>query len=262
MTPYHGLFNIASAHREALVIDVKGVALAVKVKGFANCVNLESCAFQQVVKPVWNRTGQIRSEAFANTHDAAHVSLICVNADTRAAELNAGSFHGISKGISSQVNIEFQRWILDHISARKSFAIETTLRSEVTFEQAQLAREHGFRTVMYFITPGSVEECVRRIKARAYRGGHSASETLVREIFHKSARNLLAALDFHSSGMDRVEGIDAKFSDRKTRCFAAAGRAGNYDHPRTGQVSPRSRGSRPSAYLRGARSLAGCHEHR
>ena len=130
------------------------------------------------------------------------------NADNRAAELNAGSFHGISKGIRSQVNIEFQRWILDHISATKSFAIETTLRSEVTFEQAQLAREHGFRTVMYFVTPGSVEECVRRIKARAYRGGHSASETLVREIFHKSTRNLLAALDFHSSGMDRVEVYD------------------------------------------------------
>jgi hypothetical protein len=28
---------------------------------------------------------------------------------------------------------------LDHISARKSFALETTLRSQVTFEQAQLA---------------------------------------------------------------------------------------------------------------------------
>jgi predicted ABC-type ATPase len=130
------------------------------------------------------------------------------NADTRAAELNAGSFHGIPKGIRSQVNVEFQRWILDHISARRSFALETTLRSEVTFEQAQLAREHGFRTVMYFVTPGSVEECVRRIKARAYRGGHSASETLVREIFRKSTRNLLTALDFRSSGMNRVEIYD------------------------------------------------------
>jgi len=61
---------------------------------------------------------------------------------------------------------------------------------------------------MYFVTPGSVEECIRRIKARAHRGGHSASETLVREIFQKSTRNLLAALDFHSSGMDRVEIYD------------------------------------------------------
>ncbi len=69
-------------------------------------------------------------------------------------------FHGIPKGIRSQVNVEFQRWILDHISARRSFALEKTLRSEVTFEQAQLAPEHGFRTVMYFVTPGSAEQCV------------------------------------------------------------------------------------------------------
>jgi predicted ABC-type ATPase len=130
------------------------------------------------------------------------------NADNRAAELNSGSFHGISKGIRSQVNLEFQKWILDHISARKSFALETTLRSEVTFEQAQLAREDGFRTFLYFVTPGNVEECVRRIKARAYRGGHSASESLVRDIYEKSTRNLLTALDFEKDGMDRVDIYD------------------------------------------------------
>jgi predicted ABC-type ATPase len=55
------------------------------------------------------------------------------NADYRAAQLNAGSFRGISKEIRSQVNVEFQRWILDHISARRSFALETTLRSQVTY---------------------------------------------------------------------------------------------------------------------------------
>jgi len=68
------------------------------------------------------------------------------NADNRAAQLNDGSFRGISKEIRSQVNVEFQKWILDHISTRKSFALETTLRSQVTFEQTHLAREHGFWT--------------------------------------------------------------------------------------------------------------------
>src|SRR5260370_16514698 len=75
------------------------------------------------------------------------------NADYRAAQLNAGSFRGISKEIRSQVNVEFQKWILDHISARKSFALETTLRSEVTFEQAHLAREHGFCPSLFYVTP-------------------------------------------------------------------------------------------------------------
>src|SRR5258708_1071525 len=112
-----------------------------------------------------------------------------VNGDHRAAQLNAGSFRGISKEIRSQANVEFQKWILDHISARKSFAIETTLRSQVTFEQAQLAREHGFWTSMYYVTPGSVEECIKRIKARAYRGGHSPSESIIRHIFQKRLLN-------------------------------------------------------------------------
>jgi predicted ABC-type ATPase len=61
------------------------------------------------------------------------------NADGRAAQLNARSFRSISKEIRSQVNVEFQKWILDNISARKSFALETTLCSQITFERAHLA---------------------------------------------------------------------------------------------------------------------------
>jgi predicted ABC-type ATPase len=130
------------------------------------------------------------------------------NADNRAAELNEGSFRGISKEIRSQVNLEFQQWILEHISEGKSFAIETTLRSDITFEQAQLAREHGFETSMYFVTTGDAEESLQRIKARAYRGGHSASEGLVREIYGKSMRHLATALHHEGSGIDYVDVYD------------------------------------------------------
>jgi predicted ABC-type ATPase len=137
----------------------------------------------------------------------AEFGLDSFNADTRAAQLNAGSFRGISKEIRSQVNLEFQRWILDHIAAGKSFAIETTLRSDITFEQAKLAREHGFETSMYFVTTGDVEESIRRIKARAYRGGHSASEGVVRDIYEKSMRNLVTAMDYES-GIDYVDIYD------------------------------------------------------
>jgi len=139
------------------------------------------------------------------------------NADNRAAQLNDGSFRGISREIRSQVNVEFQKWILDHISARKSFALETTLRSQVTFEQTHLAREHGFWTSMFYVTPGSVEECIKRIKARSYRGGHSASETIVRDIYQKSMHNLVTALDFGEGGINRVEIYDnsANLADEK-----------------------------------------------
>jgi predicted ABC-type ATPase len=147
----------------------------------------------------------------------AEFNVASFNADSRAAQLNDGSFRGISKEIRSQVNIEFQKWILDHISAGKSFALETTLRSQVTFEQAQLAREHGFWTSIYYVTPGSVEECIKRIKARAYRGGHSASESVVHDIYEKSMHNLVTALDFGESGINRVEIYDnsADLADEK-----------------------------------------------
>jgi hypothetical protein len=73
------------------------------------------------------------------------------NADDRAAELTLGSFRKISTEIRAKVSAEFQRWILDHISARKSFAVETTLRSPITFDagapspRTWLLDSHGVR---------------------------------------------------------------------------------------------------------------------
>jgi predicted ABC-type ATPase len=130
------------------------------------------------------------------------------NADDRAAELNFGSFHKISPDIRSQVNLEFQRWILNHISERQGLAIETTLRSSITFEQAQLAHRNGFWTTMDYVAAGSVEESVRRIMERSYRGGHSASERLIAEIYEKSTKNLLTALNFVESGIEVVRVYD------------------------------------------------------
>jgi predicted ABC-type ATPase len=130
------------------------------------------------------------------------------NADDRAAELNAGSFRKISNEIRAQVNIEFQQWIIDHIATRKSFALETTLRSPVTFEQSRLAHKHGFWTSMDYVAAGSVEESIRRIIERSYRGGHSASEQLVRDIYDKSTKNLFTALDFGESGIEVVRIYD------------------------------------------------------
>jgi len=139
------------------------------------------------------------------------------NADNRAAELNSGSFRKISSEIRTQVNIEFQRWILDRIADRRSFALETTLRSPITFEQSRLAHEHGFWTSMDFVGAGSVEESIRRIIERSYRGGHSASERLVRGIYEKSMANLFTALDFAESGIELVRVYDNSEVGRHVR---------------------------------------------
>ena len=130
------------------------------------------------------------------------------NADNRAAELNSGSFRKISNQIRTQVNVEFQQWILDSHRFEQEPALETTLPSPITFDQARLAHDHGFWTSMHFLLAGSVEESIRRITERSYRGGHSASERLVREIYGKSTNNLFTALDFGKSGIEVVRVYD------------------------------------------------------
>src|ERR1700726_119016 len=77
-----------------------------------------------------------------------------------------------------------------------------TLRSPITFDQARLAHDHGFWPSMHFLLAGNVEESIRRITERSYRGGHSASERLVRDIYDKSTKNLSTAVDFGASGLE------------------------------------------------------------
>lgn len=75
----------------------------------------------------------------------------CFNADDHAAALNHGSYRDIPRDVRSRVNLLFEAFVLEHIDARSSFAIETTLRSAVTFEQAALARRAGFVVEMRYL---------------------------------------------------------------------------------------------------------------
>ena|SRR5436190_6103033 len=73
------------------------------------------------------------------------------NADDRAAELNGGSYIGIPRQIRTVVSRDFEAFVLECIEQRTSFAIETTLRSGITFEQAKLAKAAGFTTEMRYL---------------------------------------------------------------------------------------------------------------
>jgi predicted ABC-type ATPase len=108
------------------------------------------------------------------------------NADDRAAELNGGSYLGIPKQIRETVNREFEAFVSDCISQRESFAIETTLRSTVTFDQAKSARAAGFVTEMRYLTLANFAMHLERIKQRADAGGHSASEATLRRIYNSN----------------------------------------------------------------------------
>jgi predicted ABC-type ATPase len=116
------------------------------------------------------------------------------NADDRAAELNGGSYVSISNEIRKIVNREFEAFVLGSIEKHSSLAIETTLRSDVTFEQARIAKQAGFVIEMRYLALRDFASHLERVKARADAGGHSASEATLRRIYDASLRNLRRAV--------------------------------------------------------------------
>jgi predicted ABC-type ATPase len=92
------------------------------------------------------------------------------NVDHRCAELNGGSFHGIPPRIRAQAGAECEAFVFACIQARQSFAVETTLRTQVSLQQARLAKRAGFSTELIFISTDDIEENIRRIKGRATLG--------------------------------------------------------------------------------------------
>jgi len=146
------------------------------------------------------------------------------NADDRAAELNGGSYQSIPLGVRAMVNREFEQFVHANIAGKTSFALETTLRSTITFEQARLASENGFRVFMRYVALETVEQHIERVKRRAARGGHSASETTLRRIHASSLRNLPLALDPAKSGIEIVRVYDNSTAQGRPRLVLAVRR--------------------------------------
>ncbi|MFZ1085080.1 MAG: zeta toxin family protein [Terracidiphilus sp.] len=115
------------------------------------------------------------------------------NADHYAAMLNGGSYIGIPKSIRREVGPVCEKFIQDHITTGKDFATETTLRSTIVFDQMKQAHDAGFAVRFRYICVDSINTSVKRVKQRAFMGGHSASEETVQEIRSKSLANLQCA---------------------------------------------------------------------
>ncbi len=130
------------------------------------------------------------------------------NAGDRAAELNGGSYRGIPLSIRERVNREFEDFVHDNIAAGRSFALETTLRSHATFEQAKLAQSSGFKVFMIYVALDTLNRHLERVKRRALLGGHSASASTLRGIYESSLANLPIALDRSESGIDEIRIFD------------------------------------------------------
>lgn len=116
------------------------------------------------------------------------------NIDDRCAQI-LGSYRAISRDIRHAVSKECERFVLDHIRQRRSFAVETTLRTVSAIEQAALAQAQGLATILRFVATDSLDENVTRVIQRAHGGGHGASERDIRAIHAASVANLRRALE-------------------------------------------------------------------
>ena len=59
------------------------------------------------------------------------------NADDRAAELNGGSYQSIAPEMRTQAGRQLEQFIAAHIHDGRSFAYETTLRTDITFQAGE-----------------------------------------------------------------------------------------------------------------------------
>lgn len=138
------------------------------------------------------------------------------NIDDRCYELH-GSYIGIPKSIRAQASAECERFILDHIDSRQSFAVETTMRTSISIEQARLAKSKGFTTLLWFLCADDPSIHVRRIIARAANGGHSAPEAEIRRTYAESLQHLVEAF----RTFDLVECFDTTAQEAPSRWIAS-----------------------------------------
>lgn len=139
------------------------------------------------------------------------------NIDDRCAQIQ-GSYRAISRDVRRAVARECERFVREHIEHRRSFAVETTLRTTAAIDQAALARKQDFLTQLRFVATDSIAENVTRVIQRAQAGGHGASERDIRAIHESSVANLRRAL----SVFERVRVYDSTAPWVQPRLIAIA----------------------------------------
>lgn len=142
------------------------------------------------------------------------------NIDDRCAQI-LGSYRAIPRDVRRAVAKECERFVLEHIERKRSFAVETTLRTAAAIEQARLARQSGFMADMHFVATNSIAENVARVLQRSQAGGHGASEREIQAIHRASIANLAKAI----ASFDRVRIYDSTARWLPPRLVATA-RAG------------------------------------
>ena len=84
----------------------------------------------------------------------------------------------------------FLMQIKNQISARNTFAYETTLAGQSHLNLIKAIKKLGYMINLYFLWIPSVELAEKRIYERVQRGGHNVSTDVVRRRFHRGLTNL------------------------------------------------------------------------
>jgi len=100
--------------------------------------------------------------------------------DPRGADLSAGR--------------EAVKRIRSLIKGSRPFAIETTLSGTFVLKHMQIAKEAGYKIVMYYIGLQDVQMHIDRVASRVEQGGHWIAEEDIRFRYGQSLQNLKPAL--------------------------------------------------------------------
>lgn len=96
----------------------------------------------------------------------------------------------IQSGDPLQAGREALRRRQDALAARRSHLVETTLAGSGIFRHMAAARREGYRIVLHFVSVGSPEVALDRIRNRVALGGHDVPEADARRRFGRSHANL------------------------------------------------------------------------
>ena len=89
------------------------------------------------------------------------------------------------------------------------------------FDQIKQASEAGFMVRFTYVCVDNVGTSVKRVKQRAYQGGHSGSENTILDIRLKSLGHLLRALNEMGKTIDLLDTFDNSALNSQPRLIAS-----------------------------------------
>ena len=120
------------------------------------------------------------AEEYASRHHCLYLG-----ADAIAWELSPGAPDAVPLAAGQ----EFMRRLTAALAGEESFVVESTLAGRTLQHVIRNAQTAGFTITMVYLFVDSADLCVKRVRERVEKGGHSVPETDIRRRFLRSLRN-------------------------------------------------------------------------